>query len=122
ADFAAADRAGSPNMDLAYVQALLRLRAGNLDGYRELFRKAIPAFGNAPSPMTANTIAWTGTLASESPIDPARLVALAERAVAAAPGAAAELNTLGATLLRAAHYEGAVKTLEPALAAPGADG
>src|SRR5262249_39008692 len=120
--FAAADRAGPPNMELAYVQALLRLRAGDLDGYRELFRKAIPAFGDTPSRETANTIAWTGSLASQSPLDPARLVALAERAVAAAPGAAAELNSLGAALIRATRYEEAVKTLERALQAGGGGG
>jgi WD40 repeat protein len=122
ADFAAADRAGSPDMELAYVQALLRLRAGDLDGYGELFRKAIPAFGDAPSRKTANTIAWTGSLASEPPIDPARLVELAERAVVTAPGAADELNTLGAALVRATRYEGAVKTLERALQARGGEG
>jgi hypothetical protein len=122
ADFAAADRAGSPNIDLAYVQALLHLHAGDLDGYRELLRKAITAFGDAPNPRTANTIAWTGSIASEPPIDRARLVELAERAVAAAPGAAAQLNTLGAALVRAARYEGAVKTLERALQARGGEG
>jgi len=68
-------------------------------------------------PTALNERAWilaTGPIARR---DPERAVALAQRAVALAPGQQLSLNTLGVALYRAGQYAEAISVLERSLAA-----
>ncbi len=107
---------------ILFFQALLRLRAGDRAGYRALCQKALEASAQTAGASLANGVAWTCALASDAGVDPARVVALAERAVAGNPRRHMELNTLGTALYRAGRFEEAVQRLDEARQAHGRGG
>jgi WD40 repeat protein len=122
ADYAQALARGGRDVNVWYAQALLRLRAGDRAGYRTACQNSLAAFGKTTSPATANTLAWTCALAPGAGADPARVVALAERAVASKLKPHTYLNTLGAALYRAGRFAEAVRRLEEAIQAQGKGG
>jgi tetratricopeptide (TPR) repeat protein len=97
--------------------ALLRLRAGDRDGYRKDGARLLERFGKTEDPVTAMLVAWTCVLAPEAVTDPARVVQVAEKAVAKDPNKRVYLNTLGAALYRAGRFDEAAKRLSEASAA-----
>lgn len=113
ADF---DRAAALGADARVEnrRALLRLRAGDNQSYRAICAGMLDAFGGTEDGSTANLIAWTCALSSESAVDPDRLVLLAELAVAGRR-TNTYLNTLGAALCRAGRFHDAVSTLAQAI-------
>ncbi len=114
ADHTQAIALGATGARVWHAQALLRLRDGDLVGYRMACKNALEGFGAAPSAADANRVAWTCALAPGAGVDPARVVAVAEQAVAAEPGRHACLNTRGAALYRASRLAEAVRRLEEA--------
>jgi serine/threonine protein kinase/WD40 repeat protein/tetratricopeptide (TPR) repeat protein len=101
--------------------ALYRLRGtvrealGDRDQARVDREKAIALLPK--DPMALNNRAWTYATGPIDQRDPERAVALAQRAVALAPGEQVSLNTLGVALYRAGQYAEAISALEQSLAA-----
>jgi tetratricopeptide (TPR) repeat protein len=123
ADYAQAIAHGGKGANVWYAQALLRLRTGDRAGYGTACNNGLAALGRPPSAAAANLTAWTCVLAPGAGADSARVVALAERAVAADPKQQHNyLNTLGAALYRAGRSEEAVRRLGEALQAHGQGG
>jgi eukaryotic-like serine/threonine-protein kinase len=96
-----------------YSRAMLLLRDGDLDGYRRIRSEKLERFGEGA--------VWTCTLSPNSGTDPARSVALAERAIAKSTKGQGyinwnhwNVNQLGAALYRAGRFEEAVKRLTEA--------
>lgn len=103
------------NEDAYYYRALLRLVAGDRAGYAALCRRTLERLEGATTGPVANQAAWTCAMAPDAGVEPARIVALAEKAVALAPNASTGLNTLGAALYRAGRYEEAIARLEQSI-------
>ena len=99
------------------LTALVHLGSDDRDGYRAACAGMLEHFGQQSDSETNNNLAWIRALAPDVVADPARLVSLAETAVAARPGDHACLNTLGAVLYRAGRYADSVRRLEESMAA-----
>ena len=66
ADFVKATECKEPHEEAWYSRAMLHLRDGNLDGYREVCSDMLQRFGTGAT--------WTCTLSPNSGVDPARIV------------------------------------------------
>jgi WD40 repeat protein len=113
-------------LGLVHLHAQALLQAGHAAGYRRLCA-GLAAFAAAQGdlpPPAANAVAWTCALGPGAVEDYGPVVALAEKAVAAARGEAKPLmlNTLGAVLYRAGRYKDALARLNEAVAARGGKG
>jgi serine/threonine protein kinase/WD40 repeat protein/tetratricopeptide (TPR) repeat protein len=102
-----------PGAEAWYSRAMLSLREGNQGGYREICRDMLQRFGDGA--------VWTCTLTPNSGVEPAPIVALAEKAIAESPKGQGfvnqdhwHVNQLGAALYRADRFEEAVKQLTEA--------
>jgi tetratricopeptide (TPR) repeat protein len=101
-----------------YLAALARLAADpDGDDYRASARSALDRLGRTDDAETAFHVARAGALAPGVTDRPDRLVALAEKAVAADPKAAWRLYVLGLANYRAGRYEEAVRRLDESAAA-----
>jgi WD40 repeat protein/tetratricopeptide (TPR) repeat protein len=100
----------SPQVYLARVRAKL----GDEAGYRKLRVDLLSRFSQTPNAQAANNIAWAFVLQPEPGVSLARVVALAERAVALNPTHPAYLNTLGGAYYRAGEYAKVVERLTEA--------
>src|SRR5262249_38609819 len=109
------------DVSVAYRHALLCLRAGDREGYRQACARLLELAGATPDAAAANTVAWACALAPGA-ADAARLVSLAERAVAADPKSRRFLNTLAAALYRAGRFAEAREKLDAAVQAHGRGG
>jgi WD40 repeat protein/tetratricopeptide (TPR) repeat protein len=123
-DLARAVAARPGELPLVHRLALLRLRAGDREGFRAAARAALSMVppGAAPSPAQANLTAWIVALGPADRESGRAAVRLAERALAAMPdeaGRAAVLNTLGTTLYRAGEPERAVAAITRGMAGTG---
>ena len=98
--------------------ALLWLHLGNPDRYRAACAKLLASHGDAPSPLTANAVAWQCVLGPDAVADTGAVVRLAEAALAAvsADQKPWALTTLGAALYRAGRSAEAVARLKEAIA------
>ncbi len=101
---------------LLRAQARACVAASDLAGYRRCCAKLLEKYGATTDLGQANNVAWTCALLPQAVDDLQPVLALARKAVAGRPGSYAELNTLGAVLLRAGHPEEAVKQLKESLA------
>jgi WD40 repeat protein/serine/threonine protein kinase/tetratricopeptide (TPR) repeat protein len=93
---------------------LLWLYLGVAKLYRSTCAKLLASYGEKPSPMTAQALAWQSVLARDAVADPKIVIRLAETALA---GASKEqrpqaLTTLGAALYRAGRPAEGVARLE----------
>jgi serine/threonine protein kinase/Tfp pilus assembly protein PilF len=104
-----------------YLLACLRLRAGDVAGYRKACATALKQFGGTTAADAADWAAWACVLAPEAMPDRAGPVRLAERAVATAAGNSRYLTTLGVALYRAGRWKEAIRTLTWAVKGPGND-
>nr|WP_315850942.1 tetratricopeptide repeat protein [Planctomyces sp. SH-PL62] len=111
-----------PSFDILRSYAVACLGAGQLDEYQATCGQMLEQLGRPDDDVTTNNLAWTCVLAPDAVADPARVVSLAEAAVAARPGERACLGTLGAVLYRAGRYSDAVRRLEESMAAEGRGG
>jgi tetratricopeptide (TPR) repeat protein len=92
---------------------MLCLRDGHLEGYREVCSDMLQRFGKGA--------VWTCTLTPNSGADPARIAALAEKAITESDKGQGyvnedhwHVNQLGAALYRTGRFEEAVKRLTEA--------
>jgi serine/threonine protein kinase/WD40 repeat protein/tetratricopeptide (TPR) repeat protein len=106
ADFVKATQGKEPDEAAWYSRALLYLRDGNQDGYREVCSDMLERFGEGA--------AWTCTLTPHSGADPDRVVKLAEKLVAHSSRDHWHVTQLGAALYRAGRFDEAVKRLTEA--------
>jgi serine/threonine protein kinase/WD40 repeat protein/tetratricopeptide (TPR) repeat protein len=113
ADFVQATRCREPDADAWYSRAMLCLRDGHLEGYREVCSDMLQRFGKGA--------VWTCTLTPNSGADPARIAALAEKAITESDKGQGyvnedhwHVNQLGAALYRTGRFEEAVKRLTEA--------
>ena len=97
---------------------LLWLHLGSPGRYRAACAKLLASYGDAPSPLTANAVAWQCVLGPDAVADTGTVVRLAEAALAAvsADQKPWALTTLGAALYRAGRSTEAVARLKEAIA------
>jgi tetratricopeptide (TPR) repeat protein len=106
--------AKNPNLDAPYqLRSIVHEALGDRDPARVDREKAGALLPKDPS--TLNRWAWIFATGPVDQRDPERAMALAQRAVALAPGQPFWLNTLGVALYRAGQYAEAVSVLERSL-------
>ena len=96
--------------------AVLKLRDGNLDGFRALLAELLRRFGTTRDPTIAQHLSRLGSLVPSTAADPARFHELARIAVAAEGENPWFLLALGAAEYRAGEYRAVVDTLTKARA------
>jgi tetratricopeptide (TPR) repeat protein len=111
----------NPDQGILYLRALACLAGDDIDAYRGTCAAMLERLGPSPTPGNAYHVAWTCALGPGATAEPAQIVPLAEKVVAALPPDADNLAVLGAALYRAGRYEEAVKRLHESAAARPAD-
>jgi eukaryotic-like serine/threonine-protein kinase len=106
ADFVKATQCREPDEEAWYSRAMLYLRDGNLDRYREVCSDMLQRFGEGAT--------WTCTLTPNSGTDPGRIVDLAEKLLAKSSTDHWHVNQLGSALYRAGRFKEAVERLTEA--------
>jgi serine/threonine protein kinase/WD40 repeat protein/tetratricopeptide (TPR) repeat protein len=113
ADFFEATQCKPPDPDAWHSRAMLYLRDGNQGGYRDVCSDMLQRF--------SEEAVWTCTVTPYSGADPARIVSLAEAAIAKSPKGQGyvnqdhwHVNQLGAALYRAGRFEEAIRQLTEA--------
>jgi WD40 repeat protein/serine/threonine protein kinase/Flp pilus assembly protein TadD len=106
ADFVKATQCKEPDEAAWHCMAMLRLRDGNLDGYRQICSDMLQRFDTGA--------VWTCTLTPNSGAGPDQIVSLAEKSLAKSSRDHWHVNQLGAALYRAGRFEDAVKRLNEA--------
>jgi tetratricopeptide (TPR) repeat protein len=101
--------------------ALVQAAARDIDGYTETCETMYRDFHDVEDPKLMNLVAWTCSLLPDGSADPAQMVTLSEKAVAANPQDRLFLNTLGLALFRAGDNAGALKKLQMAMNASATD-
>jgi tetratricopeptide (TPR) repeat protein len=90
---------GFDEQTVRYYRALLRLRAGDADGYRDICASMLKRWG------TSDLTLWTCVMAPNAVGDPMALANGAEMAVGKEPKGHLFANLLGAALYRAGRYD-----------------
>jgi WD40 repeat protein/Flp pilus assembly protein TadD len=101
-----------PDQGIMYLRAVACLAGDDLDAYRGTCAAMLKRLGPTPTPGDAYHVAWTCALGPGATADPAQIVPLAERVVAALPPDADNLAVLGAALYRAGRFEEAVNRFQ----------
>ncbi len=122
ADFARAITLAEAPAQLRMRLALLHLAAGDEKEYRLCCAVLLKRFEGTNRADIANTVAWACALGPDAVPELGKVVALAEKAVAANPKDANLLNTLGCVLYRAGKHEEAVRRLREAIRLEGQGG
>jgi tetratricopeptide (TPR) repeat protein len=99
--------------------AQARLASGDTGGYRKTCETLLDRFAGTADTWVAMVVASTCALAPNAVAEPARPVALAEKAVAGRAGDPFAHNALGAALYRAGRFDAAVRRLAESPAASG---
>jgi tetratricopeptide (TPR) repeat protein len=97
-----------------YHHVLLTLLTGDRTCYRVICQALLARFRRNKTALVAADLAWTCSLGPDAVADPARVVALAQEALAQEPGNANYLTILGAALYRAGDFHGARQRLDEA--------
>jgi WD40 repeat protein/tetratricopeptide (TPR) repeat protein len=107
-----------PVLETRRIHALLALKLGRVDRYRSGCEALLALASRVPSWGVGNHVAWICALGPGGVDDAGVVVRLAERALEKADDAAknAVMNTLGASYLRAGHYEKAIRKIEEGIA------
>jgi tetratricopeptide (TPR) repeat protein len=98
-----------------HQQVLLRLAAGDLDGYRKACLRMARRFGDSDDPTTIHLVAWTCSLAPEAVADLMPVLRRAERAVKNHPKTPKLERSLAALLYRTGKFAAAAVRLEETL-------
>jgi tetratricopeptide (TPR) repeat protein len=114
ADFARAIQLEPDDVPLRHAQALAELAGGDLRGGRRDYAALLDRAGEGGHPEEAGRAVWWCAVLPEAATDPARLVAVAERAVAADPDNPRLFPALGAALYRGGRLLEAVQRLTSA--------
>jgi WD40 repeat protein/Tfp pilus assembly protein PilF len=117
----AVERAPTGRRERSYL-AVAHLGRGDLPAYRLACVSAYERLHQSDTPNDWNSLSWICSLTGDAAVEPARLVQLMDRAVAAEPKTYAFLNTRGVALYRAGRYEDAVRQLTDAVALHGERG
>src|SRR5262249_23001260 len=105
-----------PNHTMAgWWSALLRLQAGDQEGYRTRCALLLERGLKGANRQQATNLLWACVVGPGAVDNLGPLVQRMEKAVRVLPGMYANLNTLGAALYRAGHYEDAVRRLNEAI-------
>jgi tetratricopeptide (TPR) repeat protein len=104
-----------------HQHALALLAAGDRDSYRHTCARLLERFSQTGDPNTANSVAWTCALCPGAVPAFDKCIRLVEMAIVHHRNYA-YLNTLGAILYRAGHYEAAIQKLNETIKAHGKDG
>lgn len=96
--------------------AAVLLLAGDHEGYRELCLRLIENWGESAPAVWAANLARMTALSSNPPVDPSRLIALAERGQAL--DQAWTRHVLGLAIYRSGDWEAAIRQLEESNQAP----
>jgi tetratricopeptide (TPR) repeat protein len=122
ADFATATKLGADRPGPWYRQALLHLHLGDPEGFR-LARAAMLRHFDWENDVRDTLLAVrTCVLAHDTKENSGRVVAIAERCLAARPRDPDRMHLLGAALFRAGRYRDAVRTLLEARKISGKEG
>ncbi len=105
-----------------YQEALCRLGADDLGGYRATCRGMLRQFEDASDPRSRDLTAWTCALGDCSPDARARALALVEDLLKGQPEHENHLNTRGLLLYRAGRHHEAHVTLQRAIRLRGENG
>jgi WD40 repeat protein len=119
ADLAHPELARIDDLARLHWHALACLLTGDRVAYRDACNLLRSTVGPNAGAETANDAAWFCCLGPDATADPAAIVRLAEKALAAFPSDGDVQNTLGAALLRASLPAEAVGRLEESLRLPG---
>jgi tetratricopeptide (TPR) repeat protein len=114
ADYEKAAALGANSPWVWWAPAVTRLASGDADGYRRSCARALEHFEKINDPVGAVNLVWTCALLPDAVPDPARLVRLAEKGIAALPKDPWYPSDLGVALYRAGRYEEAVRRLNEA--------
>jgi tetratricopeptide (TPR) repeat protein len=114
ADFAKATELDANRIMLWYWQALARLGAGDVTGYRSACAAMLKRFGRTNNPTMAHWVAWSLVLAPDSVSDWDGLLKTAELAFRNDPRNGSNPTTLGAALFRAGRISDAIQRLNDA--------
>jgi len=117
ADFAKAIELNGDAPLSRYRQALIRLRAADLTGYRQLCAEMLASVDPAAKRDSAKWPVWTCVLGPDAVADWIVPLRLAEQAVADSPNDYQALNYHGAVLYRAGQFQQAIARLTEADAA-----
>jgi WD40 repeat protein/tetratricopeptide (TPR) repeat protein len=102
-----------------HQHTLLRLAAGDLDGYRKSCQRMARRFGDTDDPATSNLVAWTCAVGPDALTDLKPILQRVERAAKDNPKSPAHQRSLAALLYRTGQFAAAVAGLEAALKQPG---
>ncbi len=116
AEFAKAGSLDPNDSHVRYIQALMRLRAADTEGYRDDCASMLERLGETTEASPAHWVAWSCALAPDAVGDLAWPVRLAEVSVRRTPKSYVYLQTLGATLYRAGRFDEAIRRLNEAAA------
>jgi WD40 repeat protein/tRNA A-37 threonylcarbamoyl transferase component Bud32/tetratricopeptide (TPR) repeat protein len=97
-----------------YYHALLRLRLGDIDGFRDTCERMLARRAQSEDLTTLDRLAVACAMAPDAVADLTRPIRLAEQLVARAPTNADYHEVLGATFYRAGWYDRALRSLEKA--------
>src|SRR5262249_37963102 len=112
ADFAQAMDLGLSSADVWRQHALVRLAAGDADGYRKLCARLVRRHGDSPDAAVVRTVGRTCAVAAEAVPDLKPLLQQAEADVAARPNDRPALQALAALLYRGGQFEAAAGRLD----------
>jgi tetratricopeptide (TPR) repeat protein len=110
-EFAEATKLDPNDAGLWLFQVEAYLESGNTDAYRKACAEMFERFGNTREPYVAEKVLWGCVSQADSLSDMARLVPLAETAIASYSGAS---RVVGAMWVRAGRYEDALGAFEAA--------
>ncbi len=113
-------RQGGPhdigNARAQYQIALIRLKGGDLAGYRATCQAMLRRFGMSNNDDELRWLTWACALDQSSVDDFNQLLELAKRLVAKSPHGQSYLNGLGILMYRAGNYQEAERTLKECIA------
>jgi WD40 repeat protein/tetratricopeptide (TPR) repeat protein len=117
-DGAKAIALGAGDVTIWYRQALVQLAIGDTTGYRATCTGMLDRFRPDDRAEEAPLVGMVCSLAPGGVADPARLLALLEKAVQSHAEDGVALSALGAVLYRAGRFDEAVQRLDEAAKAP----
>jgi tetratricopeptide (TPR) repeat protein len=114
ADFAKMTELKTTMQSAWNAHALLCLHLGDMAGYRRACARQLESYAASRAAAEGYWVAWICALAPEAGVDIARVIRLAEKALAENPTSHFHVRAHGAALLRAGKFEDAEKQLKKA--------
>jgi WD40 repeat protein/tetratricopeptide (TPR) repeat protein len=112
ADFDKAMSLGQSDAAIWHERTLLRLAAGDLDGYRKACLRMVRRFGDGEDAVTARLVAWTCALGPEALTDLKAILRRAEKAATDFPTSVPQRLALAGLLYRNGQFAPAAQHLD----------